>query len=496
MTKLQQLLLKIKELREANKKDFAEYKDDLAKMPGDVSERIAKRLEELEGKDGKPGICAEADKLEKLYAAQSDNEKALTELGEFKHHSGDSSKEGEEPGIDNKGQKFIQEEKRIARLPMYTSLKNFKDRAHSDAPEVRAYRFAQWFVATIVKSMFRTGEEPALVQKAVKYCKDFNILVKAQSEGTNTAGGYLVPLEFSRDIIDLREMYGVFRRFAKVVPMMSDQKLVPRRRSGLTVYNPGEGSAITESQKGWDMVTLAAKKFAVLALYSSELDEDSMINIGDDLAGEISYAFSNKEDECGFNGDGTSTYFGITGARKKLQNLSATVGDIAGLVVATGTGYASSWGATVLTDFNAVIGKLPQFAETPRAGWFCHKAYWATVMQKLALAAGGVTASEIREGSRTPTFLGYPVNIAQVLPKSPAVSQIPVLLGDLYLASTFGDRRAVTLAYSTDYKFAEDQLAIRGIQRVDINVHDVGNADGTAANRVEGPIVGLITATS
>jgi hypothetical protein len=48
-----------------------------------------------------------------------------------------------------------------------------------------------------------------------------------------------------------------------------------------------------------------------------------------------------------------------------------------------------------------------------------------------------------------------------------------------------GDRRQLTLALSSDYKFAEDQLAIRGTQRVDINIHDVGSSAAA------GPIVAL-----
>ena len=46
----------------------------------------------------------------------------------------------------------------------------------------------------------------------------------------------------------------------------------------------------------------------------------------------------------------------------------------------------------------------------------------------------------------------------------------------------------MTLAYSTDYKFAEDQIAIKGTERIDIVVHDVGDTT------VGGPVVGLVTA--
>ena len=105
------------------------------------------------------------------------------------------------------------------------------------------------------------------------------------SVGVNTAGGFTVPEEMSSAIIDLREEYGVFRRESKVVPMSADTKTVPRRTSGLTAYFVDENSAVTESTKGWDQVMLVARKIAALAKYSSELDEDSIISMADDLAG-------------------------------------------------------------------------------------------------------------------------------------------------------------------------------------------------------------------
>jgi HK97 family phage major capsid protein len=77
-----------------------------------------------------------------------------------------------------------------------------------------------------------------------------------------------------------------------------------------------------------------------------------------------------------------------------------------------------------------------------------------------------------------------------------ANSQVCAILGDLNLGVTIGDRRLITVAQSDQYKFDTDQLAVKVTQRIDINVHDAGNADATAANRVAGPYVGLITAAS
>lgn len=357
--------------------------------------------------------------------------------------------------------------KAVIDFPRISSVKNFHGEVAGRKAEERAYRFGKWLTASLV------GDS-----KSVQFCKDNGIEIKAQSEGTNTAGGYLVPVEFSNDIIDLREQYGVFRRNTRVVPMMSDTKLVPRRTGGLTVYYPGEAGTITESSKAWDQVSLVAKKYATLTLYSSELNEDAMISIGDDLAGEIGYAFALAEDTNAFNGDGTSTYAGTTGIRQRITDVfSTTAGK--GQYIGTGNAYSE----LVLADFHGTVGLLPLYA---RAGakWYCSSLFHETVMATLQTAAGGNTVVDLANGGQ-PRFLGYPVELVQVMPTTEANSQVACLFGDLRLGSMLGDRRSLTLALSSDYKFAEDQLAIRGTQRIDINIHDVGSSSAA------GPIVAL-----
>lgn len=377
---------------------------------------------------------------------------------------------------------------------MVTSVKNFK----GQGAEERAYKFGQWFLSCVIAPLLPDG--PAKFKKNIdwvnehtSYIKDHNeAFIKAQNEVSNLDGGALVPPEFDRDMIDLRERYGVFRKYAKMVPMAADIKTVARRVNGLTAYFTNDNQAITESQKGWDNVNLIAKKLAVLAKFSSEVAEDAIINMGDDLAGEIAYAFSLKEDQCGFVGDGSVGYGGIVGLTNALKNLSSTIAYIAGLQVGTGNAYSE----LTLPDFEGVVGLLPEYADTPNTRWFVHKTFYHTVMERLMLAAGGVTSAEVRDGQRTFKFLGYDVVFTQVMPRVEANSQVCALLGDLRLSSRFGDRRRNTIALDTSLGFANDQWTIRGTERLDINNSEVGNATSVAADRVAGPICGLITAAS
>ncbi|HXG66981.1 MAG TPA: phage major capsid protein [Blastocatellia bacterium] len=366
-------------------------------------------------------------------------------------------------------------------------VKNFARGSAAESEEA-AYRFGKWFAAALC------GHEPSLrwcQEHGVKVTTESGLEVKTMKESVATSGGYLVPSEFDNDLIDLRERHGVFRRNARIVPMMRDTKSIGRRTAGLTAYFTGEAAAVTESEKGWDLVTLTARKLMTLTRVSSELEEDIMVALGDDLAGEIAYAFANKEDECGFNGDGTSAFGGIVGVREKLKGLDATIANIAGLVVASGNQYSE----ITLNDFNSVVGRLPEYADGPNTKWYCSRFFWATVMQRLAVAAGGVTAEEI-EGRRMRTFLGYPVEVTQVMPKVEANSQVCCLFGDLRQAARFGDRRQTVISMSEHRYFDTDEIGVKGTERFDIVVHDVGNAQAVASLREPGPVVGLITAAS
>jgi HK97 family phage major capsid protein len=362
------------------------------------------------------------------------------------------------------------------------SLANFHGVSASGATaEERAYGFGMLMLAKASMDM------PAKFkfQQAIDFAREkFGL----SSETGPDFASVLVREEFGTDLIDLREKYGVVRQLFKRRPMSSDTRTDPRRAGGLTAYFVGEGSAGTESTKEWNQVRLTAKKLMVISRYTSELNMDSVLSIGDDLAGEIAYAFAEKEDDCGINGTGISTYGKITGVIPALQTAagSPTTTSAGGVIVGAGNLFSE----LTLANFHSVVGILPQYADTPNTCWVVHKLVWSTVMQRLAFAQGGVTTNEVQGGGRY-EFLGYPVKVSQKMPSTDGNSQICALLGDFTLGASFGDRALDNIQFSdqayvnSQSLWERDEIGIRGTERFDINVHDVGNT--TTA----GPIVGL-----
>src|SRR6476660_9144066 len=214
-----------------------------------------------------------------------------------------------------------------------------------------AFRFGCWFAAT-------QGN-----QKAAQFCEENGIVIRAASEGINTAGGLLVPTEFLSVLYSVLELRGVIRATADVQPIGRDVASNTKVLTGLSTYFVGEGTAPTASQPVLTALNLVAKKLAIYTIASSELEEDALIDVGDMLMTVAANALALKEDDCAFNGDGTSTYGGISG----ITTLLLDGNHAAGKVTAASGHYtfAEIDGA----DLANLIGKLPAYC-LAHSGWF------------------------------------------------------------------------------------------------------------------------------
>jgi len=361
---------------------------------------------------------------------------------------------------------------------LYGRLKNFQDR-EIGGQMVRAVDQAYTAGMFLKATIFNNAE-------AIDWCKSRGVAVaKAQGEGVDSAGGFLVPEELLANIIILREEFGVFRRECQVVPMGSDTLNWPRRVGGLTAYFTGENQSVTESQAQWDNVNLTAKKLAALTRMSNEIAEDAVVSIADWLVGEIAYAFAAKEDASGFSGDGTSAFGGIRGLSNIFADGNHTFGQY----------QVSSATLTSLTiaDFTGTTGLLPQYA-LKSAKWYMSQQMFLSAAGTVLAKGGGNKIEDLQQGIRSavgtnidplnPMLMGFPVAISQQLPISTPGSGLPMFyFGDLNKSSALGERRGVTIKRSDHRYFENDQIGLLGTERFDINNHDLGST--TAA----GPLV-------
>jgi HK97 family phage major capsid protein len=309
--------------------------------------------------------------------------------------------------------------------------------------------------------------------------------VKDASSDTLTGGGILVPTGLSTWVIQKLGQYGKFRANALTFPVNTDRLDVPKIEADLTVYAPGQGKEIEDSDIKFGSVGMNVVKFVALTAINSELDEDSVIAIGEIVGISIARSMAKKEDEIGFKGDGTSDYFGQLGIVGAFMKVSAVIANIKGLKIASGNAY----GEIILADFEGVISLLPDDADD-NAKWYVNRKFYFSVMHALALNAGVADYLAILTDKKQRFFMGYPVEFVPAMPSAAADSQICALLGDLKLGAYLAERRGLEIEQSEQRYFDRDQLGIRGRERVAISGFGVGDTDEAGA------IVGLITAAA
>lgn len=356
---------------------------------------------------------------------------------------------------------------RISTVPRYSKLEAFK----GPNAEEKAHRCGMWLQASCFKN-----------DHAQRWCHEHGVEWRALSTGSNAAGGALVPEEFAQTIIDLREEYGVFRQNVRIQPMGSDVMTIPRVTGQLAATFTAENGALTESEPTFNNVTLTAKKTGVLTRMSTEIAEDSVINMADYLAKDFAWAFAFQEDTIGFIGDGTAAHGSIQGIARKIEAETTFVSYV------LATAATDTHAEIILTELIDVMSAIPAFART-NAKWYCSLFAWDVGIQRLAAAAGGNTIQTL-QGDLQRSFLGHPVVISQVLAGSGTQNLTHLLLfGDLSQAATLGDRRGFTVATSGERYFEQDQVALKATARFDIAVHDIGDAT------TGGPVAALIGRT-
>ena len=342
--------------------------------------------------------------------------------------------------------------------------------------EEMAYKFGCFVAATVGGA----GWAKRRMRDFANNDRGINDAYRVMTESSNTAGGYTVPDEMSNYIIRIVEDYSVFAREAFVQNMSRDVMNIPRRTAGLTVYNTAENTAPTASTMAFDMVQLTANKAGVLTSYSSELAEDSAIDIAEQVGLEIGQAMGQKIDTCGFLGDGTNGNFGITGLVTKIEALDNTYWCQQRLVPINS--FAEITAASLGKVSGAVMGSVKQAGNCK---YFISPQGFDAGIGAVLAGLGGVTMTE-GSNARPMRYNGYDVVQAAVLREESSGSitddQVMLLFGDLRKSSTMGLRRELQIASSREFYFSQDAVAVTGFMRFDIVNHDVGGLIATGAD--------------
>jgi len=310
---------------------------------------------------------------------------------------------------------------------------------------------------------------------AKRWCHDHGVESRALGESVNSAGGVFVPEIASGQVVRLVEEFSVWPSAMQLVQMPSDTVTAVKRLTGVTANWTGESSEIIASDPSATDIRLVAKKLTVGTRVSNELLADAAA-VGDWVIAEFATAIGEKLDQAAVNGDGTNNHGGVHGIANKILTAAAS------FFKPVNGANRDSFEEFTVNDFLSVVALLPTYVTSPR--WYISSAGFANSMQRLDLAAAGRPSFENGTGF---SFLGYPVVISNVLPRSGNLDErVACLFGDASLAGMYGIRSAFATKISTERYVELDQTLYLGVARADMVWHSVGSA--TEA----GPMVALV----
>lgn len=294
----------------------------------------------------------------------------------------------------------------------------------------------------------------------VHWAKTGQFLYKDLNETSTTAGGYLVPTEFEREIIrKLENDVAIRRAGARVFNMMSNKLDVPiesARNSGgwVAETTAGAGSPYVESDPTFGQVSLTPFKYTRLIQATEEMLEDNGVGAAEYLVDVFSRDFVEAEDKAFLDGDGTNKPTGI------LRVAGITKND------ATSTTFGDNTANLDADDLIAHFFSLK--APYRRSAVWIMNSTSAQALRTLKdsqgrylwdISRGGITEGVAGE------LLGRPVIVSDNVPDD-ATNGNQIILGDFrfYL---IGQRRGITVQRSEHYAFNTGMLTFRASMRVD-----------------------------
>jgi HK97 family phage major capsid protein len=281
-----------------------------------------------------------------------------------------------------------------------------------------------------------------------------------------------LPTTFVSQIVELVFAFGQARQYGTVYPLGGGTTKLPRLAAGedafgyLGVGTAGMSQAIAEKRVAAELISFDPNKAGGLIRIPTELEEDTFIQLGQFLARYIARRFAYLEDDTMFNGDGTASYANQQGVGPYC---AANVAYLRKL----DAGKTKVSDAT-LDDFRAIRGLVSAAVlANMAANGQTNAAYYLHPSLEPLLASFNKYPNFVvfkNEGGKA-TLDGWPIRWIGVSAVHNGVAQAEdfvAFFGDLsywYL----GERGHVRLEVSREVFFATDELAMRALERIDIN---------------------------
>jgi len=304
---------------------------------------------------------------------------------------------------------------------------------------------------------------------------------KALSEGTDTAGGFLVPPDIQAEMLVRTAQMAVIRSRARVQATSRDILKWPMVQAatataggvssgGGSIFSSGfvggwagETPVFSDTDAVFGSMDIPIKKLRVATRLSNDFISDAVVNILSFLAQNGSENMALVEDLGFINGDGTSLQpMGLLNSPGILST-NITTGFLTTHVLVNDTTHPGPPGALI----DLVYSLPPQYASRSTTSWLMRRTIEGKI-RKYVDGAGrylwpAMTQSAF--GAVEHTLMGYPIANSDFVPSDGTATSTPVIFGDLN-GYIIGQRAQITSTVLRE-RFADtDQTGIILWERV------------------------------
>ena len=277
------------------------------------------------------------------------------------------------------------------------------------------------------------------------------------------------PSEYSGELRELISQFGVVRRQMTPYPIGMGTARPARMGTRPTFGSIAMSGAFTEKSPSITFASLESHKVGGIVRLPREIDEQSVVAMGQFLARYGAIEFARAEDTWGFLADGGGTYESVRGVVQIARDNGKTV---------TLNSTKTKPSDATLADFRTLRTKVNKAALSGRLSAYYLDSTWEAQLPSFRTAAEQNVYQRLPDG--TAILDGYPIiwtDVLQAYSTSAAADQTIAVFG----AMSFwwmGEHRSPRIDTSEHVYFANDQLALRFIEEIDF---DYAAVDATAA---------------
>lgn len=308
------------------------------------------------------------------------------------------------------------------------------------------------FLARMCKSLEIESKAPERIRSI---CKDL--------DNANTPGStYIANNELERDIYDLLATYGVYAQFDTRMIGASASEIRLKTARVAAVFVDEAATMGADATKAGSKVAVTPKKIGALISVSSELLQDDIGGLVEDVLNDIAESIAYRIDWIAITADGGA---------------DSTDGGFTGIMGGGGTDRTAASGNVSMAtldyeDVLACVTNLPVgLLQRGTAKWLMSP----TVLSKMMLIKDGNGRPIFHSALEAPsygsigTILGFPVVTSAVCPTTDSAGSRMAAFGD-FMAMGVRIRRGIEFGRSDQWAFDTDEITFRGTARAGIKV--------------------------